>query len=147
MIPYPQHARVFAGIVDGGVHIHLLFGAPLLRGELPQGAERHLELPGIQRVVLAEVPELPLPRHHHGSAVAALPADADTVGVPAAITPWGAALCAYPIIAAVMLLCLLFQPFLQHFQQFFQCFVRESGGTEVLNGALQILAGMVQPVQ
>ena len=107
----------------------------------------HLELPGIQRVVLAEVPELPLPRHHHGSAVPALPADADPIGMPAVVAKGAPALCAYPIIAAVVLLRLLLQPFLQHFQQFFQCFVRESGGAEVLNGALQILAGMVQPVQ
>ena len=110
-------------------------------------AECHLELPGIQRVVLAEVPELPLPRHHHGSAVAALPADADPIGMPAVVAKGAPALCAYPIIAAVMLLRLLFQTFLQHFQQLFQCLIWKSCGAQFLNGALQILAGVVQPVQ
>ena len=116
LVPDLQPPRALAGIVDRGVHIQLLFGAPLLSGQLPQRAEGHLELAGVQRVVLPEVPEFPLPRYHHGGAVHGLPADPDAVGMPTTVAPRGAALGPNPVVAAVVLFRLLFQTFLQHFQ-------------------------------
>ena len=141
-----QPPCVLAGIVDGGVHIQFLFGALLLCGQLPQGAESHLELAGIQRVVLAEVPELPLPRHHHGGAVHGLAADPQTVGVPAAVAPRGKALRSHPVPAAVVLLRLLLQLLLQPPQQRFQILLREARPPQLLHRAAEIIAGMVQPV-
>ena len=107
-VPDLQPPRALAGIVDRGIHIQLLFGAPLLGGQLPQRAEGHLELAGVQLIVFPEVPEFPLPRYHHGGAVHGLPADPDTVGVPAVVPPRGAALSPHPVVAAVVLLRLLF---------------------------------------
>ena len=107
-IPDLQPTRTLAGVVDRGVHIQFLFGTPLLRGQLPQCAEGHLELAGVQLIVFPEVPEFPLPRYHHGGAVHGLPADPDTVGVPAVVPPRGAALSPHPVVAAVVLLRLLF---------------------------------------
>ena len=146
-VPDLQPPRALAGIVDRGVHIQLLFGAPLLRGQLTQRAEGHLELAGVQLIVFSEVPEFSFSRHHHGGAVHGLPADPDAVGMPTTVAPRGAALGPNPVVAAVVLLRLLFQTFLQHFQQFLQRFVRKPGGAQVGNGPFQILAGVVQPVQ
>ena len=147
LVPDLQPPRALAGIVDRGVHIQLLFGAPLLGGQLTQRAEGHLELAGVQLIVFSEVPEFSFSRHHHGSAVHGLPADPDAVGMPTTVAPRGAALGPNPVVAAVVLLRLLFQTLLQHFQQFLQRFIRKPGGAQVGNGPFQILAGVVQPVQ
>ena len=51
-----QHPRVLAGIVDRVIHIQLLVDTVILYRQLPQRPEGHLELAGIQFVVLPEIP-------------------------------------------------------------------------------------------
>ena len=55
-----------------------------------------------------ELPEDLLDWLNHPSEVHGLPADPDTVGVPAVVPPRGAALSPHPVVAAVVLLRLLF---------------------------------------
>ena len=72
-----------------------------------------------------------------------LTADADAVGVPAAVAPRGAALGAHPLAAAVVLGVLLLEPLLQELQKLLHGLVREPGGPELLDGPLQVLGGVL----
>ena len=79
LVPDLQPPRALAGIVDRGVHIQLLFGAPLLRGQLTQRAEGHLELAGIQNIILAEITEFSFACHLKGTALLAFAADTNAL--------------------------------------------------------------------
>ena len=142
-----QRARVVAGIPDGAVHVQHLLIAVRLDGELPQQPEGHLELAGVQGVVLPEIPILALPCHRHGGTVAALAADADAAGVPAAVAPGGAALGAHPVVAAVVLLGLLLEPLFQTPEQLLQRLLRHPQVPQAAHRLPQVLLGVLQPLQ
>ena len=76
---------------------------------------------------------------HHGSAVAALAADADAAGTPAAVAEGRAALGAHPVAAAVVLLRLLPQALLQEAQKLLRVLLGESGPLQLLQGPDQVL--------
>ena len=141
-----EGARLVAGIVDGALHVHLPLAGVALDAELAQKAEGRLELAHVQGVVLAEVPVFPISGHHHGGAVAALSPHPDPVGVPAAVAEGGAALGAHPVIAAVVLLGLLPEAFLQAPEKLLQRLVGKARGFQLLQGPAQVLCGVVQPV-
>ena len=65
--------------MDRGVHIQFLFGTPLLRGQLPQCAEGHLELTGIQDIILTEITEFSFACHLKGTALLAFAADTNAL--------------------------------------------------------------------
>ena len=142
-----QKAAVLAGVMDGAVDIQFLLGALGLNGQLPQQAEGHLELAGVQLVVLAEIPKLPLSGYKHGGVVAALAADADAMGAPTAVAPGGVALGANPVVAAVVLLLLLLEPLFQQIQELLQRLLRKVLGPQLFDGQSQVIAWVVQPVQ
>ena len=83
-------------------------------GVLPQVAQGHLELAGVQGVVPAEVPEFPLPRHPEGPAVHTLSPHPDALGGQARVAEHGHTVCAHPVIAPVVLLVLLLHPLPEH---------------------------------
>ena len=74
-----QIAGVVAGFANGAVHIK--FGSCLIRtgGKLAQAAECHLELTGIQNIILAEIAEFSLACHLKGTALLAFAADTDAL--------------------------------------------------------------------
>ncbi len=60
--------RALAGIVDRGVHIQRLFGAPPWR-TADAACGRPAGTGGCPAMVFSEVPEFSFSRHHHGGAV------------------------------------------------------------------------------
>ena len=74
-----QIAGVIAGFPNGAVHIK--FGSCLIRtsGKLAQAAECHLELTGIQNIILAEIAEFSLACYLKGTALLAFAADTDAL--------------------------------------------------------------------
>ena len=79
IIDYLQIAGIVAGFPNGAVHIK--FGSCLIRtgGKLPQTAEGHLELTGIQDIILTEITEFSLACHLKGTALLAFAADTNAL--------------------------------------------------------------------
>ena len=78
----------------------------------------------------------------------ALAADAQASGIPAAVAQGRPALGADPVAATIVLLVLLLEPPLQQFQQLLQgLFLEHSLTLELLQGALQVLCRVVEPLQ
>ena len=96
-------SRIVAGLADGGVNIQLGLGLIGVGGELPEAAEGHLELAGVDGVVLAPVPVLPLAGHPVGGVVTGLSAHPDAAQLLAPVSEGGVALGAHPFAAAVVL--------------------------------------------
>ena len=83
-------------------------------GQLPQPAERHLELPAVECLVAAEVPVAPLTRDTECAAVHALAADTDAAQLLAVVPVRRIPAGADPLAAAVVLFVLLLQDPAEH---------------------------------
>ena len=66
-----EEAALAAGLLDGRVDVKFLLAGLQLGGQVAQDPEGHLELPGVQGVVLAEIPEFAGARRYDGAAAAA----------------------------------------------------------------------------
>ena len=148
LVAHLQHPAVVGGVLDGVVHVELGGGEVHQAGELPQPPQGHLELPGVQGVVLAKVPEPPLPGHPEGPAVHALAPHPDTLGGVAAVAEHRHAVGAHPIAAPVVLLGLLGHALLQHPLDLLLGEAQVFQGLGLIPGGIVGEdVGLVQPVQ
>ena len=141
-----QQSRPVAGVTDRPLHIQHLFRIADLCGKLPQQAEGHLELAGVQGGILAEVPEPALSRHRQRRPAPALAAHPEAVGPPSGISKDGAALGPDPVIAAVVLLGLFPEALFQHLQDLLQGLVLSAAAPQFLQGAPEVLRRVIEPV-
>ena len=106
--------------MNGLVQIELVLGAIQPCRELAQPAERHLELPGIEHIVLTEIPKVSLSRHLQRGTALPCAAHTDALRRIAGVAKRRGASSADPVLSTVVTLGLLLEPLFQHLANLFR---------------------------